>query len=84
MASFGVVVGYCKEPVRRRLKEMFKMIDTDNRGQITFQELKGGLKALGANIDETEIHNLIMQAVSNLKIFTSRKRNMISISLSTH
>ncbi|XP_028784881.1 calcium-dependent protein kinase 1-like isoform X2 [Neltuma alba] len=45
------------------LKEMFKMIDTDNSGQITFEELKAGLKAFGANIDESEIHNL-MQAVN--------------------
>ncbi|XP_054801977.1 LOW QUALITY PROTEIN: calcium-dependent protein kinase 26-like [Prosopis cineraria] len=44
------------------LKEMFKMIDTDNSGQITFEELKAGLKAFGANIDETEIHNLMQAA----------------------
>ncbi len=31
------------------LKEMFKMIDTDNSGQITFEELKAGLKRFGAN-----------------------------------
>jgi len=45
------------------LKEMFKMIDTDNSGQITFEELKVGLKKFGANLDESEIYDL-MQAVS--------------------
>lgn len=45
------------------LKEMFKMIDTDNSGYITFDELKAGLKRFGANLDESEIHNL-MKAVS--------------------
>lgn len=45
------------------LKEMFKMIDTDNSGQITFDELKAGLKKFGANLKESEIYDL-MQAVS--------------------
>ncbi|KAJ9685042.1 hypothetical protein PVL29_017181 [Vitis rotundifolia] len=45
------------------LKEMFKMIDTDNSGQITFEELKAGLKRVGANLKESEIYDL-MQAVS--------------------
>lgn len=44
------------------LKEMFKMIDADNSGQITFEELKAGLKRVGANLKESEIYDL-MQAV---------------------
>lgn len=39
------------------------MIDADNSGQITFQELKIGLRKFGANLNESEIYNL-MQAVS--------------------
>lgn len=42
---------------------MFKIIDTDNSGQITFEELKDGLKRFGANLNESEIYDL-MQAVS--------------------
>ena len=41
---------------------MFKMIDADNSGQITFEELKVGLKRVGANLEESEILDL-MQAV---------------------
>ncbi|KAK9170242.1 hypothetical protein Syun_002382 [Stephania yunnanensis] len=44
------------------LKEMFKMIDTDNSGQITFEELKEGLKRVGANLKESEIYNLMQAA----------------------
>ncbi|KAJ8574165.1 hypothetical protein K7X08_025970 [Anisodus acutangulus] len=44
------------------LKEMFKMIDTDNSGQITFDELKIGLKKFGANLNESEIHHLMKAA----------------------
>lgn len=44
------------------LRELFKMIDTDNSGQITFEELKAGLKRVGANLKENEIYDL-MQAV---------------------
>lgn len=47
------------------LKEMFKMIDSDNSGQITFEELKVGLEKVGANLKESEIYAL-MQAVSLL------------------
>lgn len=44
------------------LKEIFKMIDADNSGQITFEELKIGLKKFGANLNESEIHNLMQAA----------------------
>ncbi|CAN1133872.1 Calcium-dependent protein kinase 2 [Linum perenne] len=44
------------------LREMFKMIDTDNSGSITFEELKVGLKKFGANLDESEIYDLMQAA----------------------
>ncbi|XP_047341256.1 calcium-dependent protein kinase 1-like [Impatiens glandulifera] len=44
------------------LKEMFKMIDTDNSGQITFEELKAGMKRVGANLKESEIYDLMQAA----------------------
>ncbi|CAK9188079.1 unnamed protein product [Ilex paraguariensis] len=44
------------------LKEMFKMMDTDNSGQITFEELKAGLKKVGANLEESEIYDLMQAA----------------------
>lgn len=54
------------------LKEMFKMIDTDNSGQITLEELKKGLERVGANLKESEIFGL-MQAVSlNFKLSIER------------
>lgn len=50
---------------------MFKMIDTDNSGQITLEELKTGLERVGANLMDSEISGL-MQAVSTS--FTSDKK----------
>ncbi|KAK3012126.1 hypothetical protein RJ639_012515 [Escallonia herrerae] len=44
------------------LKQMFKMIDTDNSGQITFDELKAGLKRVGATLKESEIYDLMQAA----------------------
>lgn len=44
------------------LREMFKMIDADNSGQITFEELKAGLKRVGANLKESEIYDLMQAA----------------------
>lgn len=45
------------------LREMFKTIDTDNSGYITFEELKNGLRRYGANLNESEIYDL-MKSVS--------------------
>ncbi|XWS56099.1 hypothetical protein CRYUN_Cryun09bG0057300 [Craigia yunnanensis] len=47
------------------LKEMFKMLDTDNSGQITYEELKDGLKIFGANLAESEFHVLMQAADIN-------------------
>ncbi|KAH7524980.1 hypothetical protein FEM48_Zijuj06G0176800 [Ziziphus jujuba var. spinosa] len=41
------------------LKELFKMIDTDNSGTITFEELKEGLKRVGSELMESEIKSLM-------------------------
>lgn len=47
------------------LKEMFKAMDTDNSGAITFDELKAGLRRYGSTLKDTEIRDL-MEAVSTL------------------
>ncbi|CAN4114470.1 unnamed protein product [Withania somnifera] len=44
------------------LKEMFRMIDSDNSGQITFEELQDGLKRFGSNMKESEIYDLMQAA----------------------
>lgn len=44
------------------LKEMFKAMDTDNSGTITFEELKEGLKKQGSRLAESEVR-AIMDAV---------------------
>ncbi|GAV72920.1 Pkinase domain-containing protein/EF_hand_5 domain-containing protein, partial [Cephalotus follicularis] len=41
------------------LKAMFKNIDTDNSGTITYEELKTGLARLGSNLAETEVKQLM-------------------------
>ncbi|KAK4252991.1 hypothetical protein QN277_010835 [Acacia crassicarpa] len=41
------------------LKELFKMIDTDSSGTITFEELKEGLKKVGSDLMESEIKSLM-------------------------
>lgn len=41
---------------------MFKSMDTDNSGTITFEELKAGLPKLGTKISESEARQL-MEAV---------------------
>ena len=41
------------------LKEMFKMMDTDNSGEISFEELKVGLRKVGSNLKEDDIRELM-------------------------
>ncbi|XP_006649209.2 calcium-dependent protein kinase 6 [Oryza brachyantha] len=41
------------------LKEMFKAMDTDGSGAITFDELKEGLRRYGSNLREAEIRDLM-------------------------
>ncbi|KAK8715621.1 hypothetical protein V6N13_042950 [Hibiscus sabdariffa] len=44
------------------LKEMFKMIDADNSGHITLEELKNGLEKVGSNLKDSEINGLMQAA----------------------
>ncbi|XP_021912420.1 calcium-dependent protein kinase 11-like, partial [Carica papaya] len=44
------------------LKELFKMIDTDGSGTITFEELKAGLKRVGSELMESDIKTLMEAA----------------------
>ncbi|XP_022742505.1 calcium-dependent protein kinase 1-like isoform X2 [Durio zibethinus] len=63
--AFRVIAQRLSEEEIAGLKEMFKMIDTDNSGQITYEELKDGLKRFGANLDESEFHALMQAADVN-------------------
>lgn len=51
------------------LKELFKMIDTDNSGTITFDELKDGMRRVGSELMESEIQAL-MNAVHKTNMET--------------
>ncbi|KMZ75851.1 Calcium dependent protein kinase 6 [Zostera marina] len=44
------------------LREMFKAMDTDNSGAITFDELKAGLRRYGSTLKDTEIRDLMEAA----------------------
>ncbi|GJX34083.1 putative ribonuclease H-like domain-containing protein, partial [Tanacetum coccineum] len=44
------------------LTKMFKMVDTNNSGCITFKELKDGLNNFGADLDESGILDLMLSA----------------------
>ncbi|KAK4792959.1 hypothetical protein SAY86_023394 [Trapa natans] len=58
MALGGIAEKLSEEEIGG-LKELFKMIDTDNSGSITFEELKDGLRRVGSNLMESEIKDLM-------------------------
>ncbi|MQL79089.1 hypothetical protein Taro_011542 [Colocasia esculenta] len=49
------------------IKEMFQMMDTNNNGKITFEELKVGLHKLGQQIPDPDVQ-ILMDAVKNLTL----------------
>ena len=59
---FQVIAENLSEEEIIGLKEMFKSMDTDNSGTITFEELKAGLPKLGSKLSESEVRQL-MEAV---------------------
>nr|GMC79482.1 calcium-dependent protein kinase 20-like [Ipomoea batatas] len=63
------------------LKEMFKMIDTDNSGQITLEELKKGLERAGANLQDSEIYSLL-QALIQERLLLNRLMTTCHVSCS--
>ncbi|XP_071710347.1 calcium-dependent protein kinase 26-like [Rutidosis leptorrhynchoides] len=60
--ALRVIASKLSEEELAGLKQMFKIIDTDNSGYITFEELKAGLKKFGSNLKECEIYNLMQSA----------------------
>uniref|UniRef100_A0A6N2N5Y1 non-specific serine/threonine protein kinase n=1 Tax=Salix viminalis TaxID=40686 RepID=A0A6N2N5Y1_SALVM len=64
MTSFSsqVIAESLSEEEIAGLKEMFKMIDADNSGHITLEELKTGLEKVGANIKDSELAGLMQAA----------------------
>ncbi|ONM10071.1 Calcium-dependent protein kinase 20 [Zea mays] len=61
VATIAVIAESLSEEEIAGLKEMFKMIDSDNSGHITLEELKTGLQRVGANLMDSEI-NALMEA----------------------
>ncbi|QCD98136.1 calcium-dependent protein kinase [Vigna unguiculata] len=60
--ALRVIAENLSEEEISELKVAFKMIDTDNSGQITLEKLKAGLKMLGNNLSEPEILDLMQAA----------------------
>lgn len=45
------------------IRDMFALMDTDNDGKVTFEELKTGLRKVGSQLADPEIR-LLMDVVS--------------------
>ena len=46
------------------IRDMFALMDTDNDGKITFEELKAGMRKVGSQLADPEIR-LLMDVVSH-------------------
>lgn len=63
--ALRVIAGCLSEEEIMGLKEMFKSMDTDNSGTITFEELKQGLSKQGTKLSEYEVKQLMEAADSD-------------------
>ncbi|CAH1443068.1 unnamed protein product [Lactuca virosa] len=57
--ALRVIAGRLSEEEIGGLKQLFKTIDTDHSGTITFKELKEGLAGIGNNVMESELMELM-------------------------
>jgi calcium-dependent protein kinase len=64
-AALRVIAGCLSEEEIRRLKEMFKSMDSDNSGTITVDELRRGLAKKGTKLTEAEVQQLMEAVRSN-------------------
>ncbi|KAG9140507.1 hypothetical protein Leryth_027006 [Lithospermum erythrorhizon] len=60
--ALRVIAEHLSEEEVGGLREMFKMIDSDNSGQITRVELKAGLKRYGTSLADAELSDLMQAA----------------------
>ncbi|XP_064963369.1 uncharacterized protein LOC103983733 [Musa acuminata AAA Group] len=77
--AIRVIAEHLSEDEIADLKEMFKMIDADNSGQITFEELKVGSERVGSTLKESEI--LCTYAGSRQMLITAGPLIMASLLL---
>ncbi|KAG0497060.1 hypothetical protein HPP92_001751 [Vanilla planifolia] len=57
--AMKVIAENLSEEEIKGLKQMFKNMDTDRSGTITYEELKIGLNKLGSKLSETEVQQLM-------------------------
>eukprot|EP00270_Netrium_digitus_P007111 TRINITY_DN2064_c1_g1_i2.p1 TRINITY_DN2064_c1_g1~~TRINITY_DN2064_c1_g1_i2.p1 ORF type:complete len:534 (-),score=134.10 TRINITY_DN2064_c1_g1_i2:90-1691(-) len=60
--ALRVIASYLSEEEILGLKEMFKSMDVDGSGSITFEELKEGLRRHGTNMPEHQIREIMEAA----------------------
>lgn len=59
------------------IKKMFHMMDTDNNGNLTFQELKDGLHLIGHPVPDPDVQ-MILDAVSVYQLESYLHRNFLA------
>lgn len=62
---FQVVAEHLSVEEVAGIKEMFNMMDTNSKGNITLEELKVGLQKIGQQVPDPDVQ-MLMEAVSTL------------------
>lgn len=57
--ALRVIADHLSVEETKGINDMFKMMDTDNSGTISYEKLKAGLHKLGSHMDESEVQTLM-------------------------
>ena len=71
MPWFQVIASSLKEEEIAGLHEIFDMMDTDKSGTITLQELKEGLKSIGASVSDEELQTIMSQVSNSVSLWVA-------------
>lgn len=65
-----LVAGNLPDDQVARLKQMFRMMDTDKNGNLNFQELKDGLCMIGQPVPDHDVQ-MLLEAVSTTRFYVT-------------
>lgn len=72
MKQLQVIAENLSEEEIQGLKAMFKNMDTDKSGTITYAELKSGLARLGSTLSEAEVKQLMDAVIYKLTLLITQ------------
>lgn len=59
LSILQIVADNLPDEIKEQLKEIFEMVDSDNNGNLTFEELRDGLHKIGHHVTDPDVQMLL-------------------------